>query len=70
MLSGYAKWTQYSVFESFLTAIQFPRLQTKIEKLVKPEEDSVRLYVLDAGAIKRTITSGSEIPGQEQTIVL
>ncbi|MCC5661684.1 CRISPR-associated endonuclease Cas2 [Nostoc sp. XA010] len=70
MLSGYGKWTQYSVFECFLTAIQFATLQTKIEKLVKPEEDSVRLYVLDAGAIKRTITYGSEIPRQEQTIVL
>ncbi|MEH2384067.1 MAG: CRISPR-associated endonuclease Cas2 [Nostoc sp.] len=70
MLSGYGKWTQYSVFECFLTAIQFATLQTKIEKLVKPEEDSIRLYVLDAGAIKRTITYGSEIPRQEQTIVL
>ncbi len=70
MLSGYGKWTQYSVFECFLTAIQFATLQTKIEKLVKPEEDSVRLYVLDASAIKRTITYGSEIPRQEQTIVL
>ncbi|MEH2005574.1 CRISPR-associated endonuclease Cas2 [Nostoc sp.] len=70
MLSGYGKCTQYSVFECFLTAIQFATLQTKIEKLVKPEEDSVRLYILDAGAIKRTITYGSEIPRQEQTIVL
>ncbi|MCC5653608.1 CRISPR-associated endonuclease Cas2 [Nostoc sp. XA013] len=70
MLSGYGKWTQYSVFECFLTAIQFATLQTKIEKLVNPQEDSVRLYVLDAGAIKRTITYGSEIPRQEQTIVL
>ncbi|MCC5626368.1 CRISPR-associated endonuclease Cas2 [Nostoc sp. CHAB 5715] len=70
MLSGYGKWTQYSVFECFLTAIQFATLQTKIEKLVNPQEDSVRLYILDAGAIKRTITYGSEIPRQEQTIVL
>lgn len=70
MLSGYGKWTQYSVFECFLTAIQFASLQTKIEKLVNPQEDSVRLYILDAGAIKRTITYGSEIPRQEQTIVL
>ncbi|OYD96415.1 CRISPR-associated endonuclease Cas2 [Nostoc sp. 'Peltigera membranacea cyanobiont' 210A] len=70
MLSGYGKWTQYSVFECFLTAVQFATLQTKIEKLVKPEQDSVRLYILDAGAIKRTITYGSEIPRQEETIVL
>ncbi|MDZ8108266.1 MAG: CRISPR-associated endonuclease Cas2 [Nostoc sp. DedQUE12a] len=70
MLSGYGKWTQYSVFECFLTAVQFATLQTKIEKLIKPEEDAVRIYVLDAGAVKKTITYGSEIPRQEQTIVL
>ncbi|MFN6569868.1 CRISPR-associated endonuclease Cas2 [Dendronalium sp. ChiSLP03b] len=70
MLSGYGKWTQYSVFECFLTSVQFVTLQTKIEKLIKPEEDSVRIYVLDASAVKRTVTYGSEIPRQEQTIVL
>ncbi|MBD2491799.1 CRISPR-associated endonuclease Cas2 [Aulosira sp. FACHB-615] len=70
LLSGYGKWTQYSVFECFLTNVQFATLQTKIEKLLKPEEDAVRIYVLDAGAVRRTITYGSEIPRQEQTIVL
>lgn len=70
MLSGYGKWTQYSVFECFLNAVQFTTLQTKIEKLIKPDEDAVRIYVLDAGAVKRTITYGSEIPRQEQAIVL
>lgn len=70
MLSGYGKWTQYSVFECFLTAVQFATLQTKIEKLIKTDEDAVRVYVLDAGSVKRTITYGSETPRQEQTIVL
>ncbi|MFB2934953.1 CRISPR-associated endonuclease Cas2 [Aerosakkonemataceae cyanobacterium BLCC-F154] len=70
MLSGYGKWTQYSVFECFLTTIQFVKLQQKIEKLIKPKEDSVRIYVLDAGSLKRTITYGSEEPRQEVAIVL
>ncbi len=70
LLSGYGKWTQYSVFECFLTAIQFIQLQHKIEKLIKPAEDSVRIYVLDAGSLKRTITYGSEQPRQETAIVL
>lgn len=70
MLSGYGKWTQYSVFECFLTTIQFVKLQQKIEKLIKPKEDSIRIYVLDAGSLKRTITYGSEEPRQEIAIVL
>jgi CRISPR-associated protein Cas2 len=70
LLSGYGKWEQYSVFECFLTAVQFAKLQIQIEKLIKPSEDSVRIYVLDAGAVKRTLTYGSEKPRQEEAIVL
>jgi len=70
MLSGYGKWTQYSVFECFLTAMQFVKLQQQIEKLVKPDIDSVRIYVLGAGSVKRTITYGSEKPRQDVTIIL
>lgn len=70
MLSGYGTWTQYSVFECFLTTIKFTEMQIKIENLIKPEEDSVRVYVLDAGSVKRTITYGSEKPRQEQVIIL
>jgi CRISPR-associated protein Cas2 len=70
MLSGYGKWTQYSVFECFLTAVQFAKLQTQMEKLVKPDEDSVRVYVLDAGSVRRTITYGSEKPRQDEVIIL
>jgi CRISPR-associated protein Cas2 len=70
MLSGYGKWTQYSVFECFLTAVQFAKLQIQMEKLVKPDEDSVRVYVLDAGSVRRTITYGSEKPRQDEVIIL
>ena len=70
MLSGYGKWTQYSVFECFLTAMQFAKLQIQLEKLLKPDEDSVRIYVLDAGSVKRTLTYGSEKPRQDESIIL
>jgi CRISPR-associated protein Cas2 len=70
LLSGYGKWTQYSVFELYLTAVQFVKLQQQIEKLIKPVEDSLRIYVLDAGAVRKTLTYGSEKPRQEETIIL
>jgi CRISPR-associated protein Cas2 len=70
LLSGYGKWTQYSVFECFLTAVQFAKLQIDIEKQIKPSEDSVRIYVLDAGSVKRTLTYGSDKPRQEAAIIL
>ncbi|MDF5712304.1 MAG: CRISPR-associated endonuclease Cas2 [Rhizonema sp. NSF051] len=70
LLSGYGKWTQYSIFECFLNAMQFAKLKIKIENLIKPIEDSVRIYVLDAGAVKKTITYGSDKPRQDETIIL
>lgn len=70
MLSGYGQWTQYSVFECFLTAVQFAKLQTQIEILIKPDEDSIRIYILDAGSVKRTMTYGSEKPRQTTAIIL
>ena len=68
LLSEYGKWTQYSVFECFLTAVQFVKLQ-QVEKLIKPVKDSVRMYVLGAGWVKPTITYGSQQPREERAIV-
>lgn len=70
LLCGYGKWTQYSVFECFLNAVQWAKLQQQLEKLIKPEEDSIRVYVLDANASKRIITYGSEKPRQEIMILI
>lgn len=70
LLSGYGKWTQYSVFECFLTTVQFAKLQIQVERLIKPNEDSVRIYVLDAGAVKKTIVYGSQKPRQDDAIIL
>ncbi|GAB4210600.1 MAG: CRISPR-associated endonuclease Cas2 [Coleofasciculaceae cyanobacterium] len=70
MLTGYGKRTQYSVFECFLTGMRFAQLKVKLEGLIKPAEDSVRIYVLDAGAVRKTITYGSEKPRQEETLIL
>ncbi len=70
LLSGYGKWTQYSVFECFLSGMQFAKLQTQMEILIKPVEDSVRVYVMDAGAVKKSLTYGSQKPRQESAIIL
>ena len=48
LLSGYGKWTQYSAFECFLTAVQFVKLQQQVEKLIKPVEDSVLMFWMRA----------------------
>lgn len=70
LLSGYGTWTQYSVFECFLSSLQFTKLQIQIERLIKPQEDSVRIYVLNHKAIKQTITYGSARPEKVDTMII
>ncbi len=50
--------------------MQFVKLQQQIEDLIKPETDSVRIYVLDTNAVKKAIAYGSQLPQQENTIIL
>ena len=45
------------------------KLQQQVEKLIKPVEDSVCIYVLGAGSVKRTITYGSQHRRDERAIV-
>ena len=69
-LTGYGTRKQYSLFECFLNAKQFVKMEHKLKELIKPSEDSVCIYVLDAGAIKRAIAYGTEPPRQESARIL
>jgi CRISPR-associated protein Cas2 len=70
LLSGYGQRTQYSLFECFLTNMQFVKLKQQIESLIKPNEDCLRIFVLEQNSIQRTITYGSAKPKLDSTIIL
>jgi len=46
ILKSYGQWMQYSVFECSLTDTQYAKLRSRLGKLIKPEEDSIRFYFL------------------------
>jgi len=46
MLKSYGQWMQYSVFECSLTATQYAKLRSRLSKVIKPDEDSIRFYFL------------------------
>lgn len=48
LLKSYGQWMQYSVFECEVTAAQYAKLRLRLEKLIKPETDSIRFYSLCA----------------------
>lgn len=69
-LSGFGRWTQYSLFECHLNAKELVALRGKLDRLLKPQEDSVRFYPLCAACLSKVETVGSDKPAEERTYIL
>ena len=65
LLQGYGKWTQYSVFECFLTGKQMVLLRARLEEYLIEEEDSVRFYPLCASCVSKVKTVGGAPPADD-----
>jgi CRISPR-associated protein Cas2 len=46
VLKSYGQWMQFSVFECDLSETEYARLRSRLSKLIKPEQDSIRFYFL------------------------
>ena len=62
LLLGYGKWTQYSLFECFLTRKQYVLLRAKLEEYLDSTQDSVRFYPLSADSLSKVETVGGTPP--------
>jgi CRISPR-associated protein Cas2 len=69
-LCGFGEWSQYSLFECFLTAKDLVKLQAKLEDILNPEEDSVRMYPLCKTCQKGIKTVGGAAPEEKVTYIL
>jgi CRISPR-associated protein Cas2 len=70
LLLGYGTWTQYSLFECFLTDKELLRLQSKLAKLLVAKEDSVRVYPLCASCVNKVATIGGPKPAEAVVFVV
>jgi CRISPR-associated protein Cas2 len=61
-LEGYGRRVQYSVFECFLSLDEMRELHQNIKRLLKLNEDNVRLYWLSETAVSQVLTWGSPPP--------
>ena len=57
-LEGYGRRVQYSVFECFMDLKKMKKLHEAIERRVKPDEDSVRLYWITRDSFERAMVIG------------
>ncbi len=69
-LCGFGQWTQYSLFECHLTGKELVALRGKLDKLLEPEEDSVRFYHICAACMAKAETIGSEKPAEKNIFIV
>ena len=67
ILMGFGQWTQYSLFECFLSRKEMIILQSKLRDHLVVTEDSVRFYPLCATCVEKVETIGGP-PPQEMVL--
>ena len=70
ILTGFGTWTQYSVFECFLTRKEMILLQAKLSEYLMADQDSVRFYSLCANCVTKVETVGDPPPEEELFFVV
>ena len=65
ILLGYGKWTQYSLFECFLSRKELVLLQAKLADHLVAQQDSVRFYPLCANCVSKVATVGGPPPADD-----
>jgi CRISPR-associated protein Cas2 len=69
-LCGFGQWTQFSLFECHLTDKQYLQLRQKLDRHLKPDQDSLRFYALCAACLAKVETVGGEKPSDAVTIIV
>lgn len=65
ILSGFGTWTQFSLFECFLSKKELVQLRAKLAKHLEDTQDSVRFYPLCANCIEKVETVGGSPPHED-----
>lgn len=67
ILKSYGQWMQYSVFECDLTETQYAKLRARLNRLIQPEQDSIRFYFLCRCCQAKVERIGGE-PVRDETV--
>ena len=70
VLSGFGTWTQYSLFECFLSKKELVLLKSKLAKHVEDTRDSVRFYPMCAACLDKVETVGGEPPKEDVLFIV
>jgi len=63
-LSGFGRWSQYSLFECYLSEKEYLQLRARLDKILEESSDSVRFYPLCGSCEAKIETVGSPPPSK------
>jgi CRISPR-associated protein Cas2 len=69
-LCGFGKWTQYSLFECYLTEKELVALRGRLDPILDAGKDNVRFYPLCAACAGKVETVGSEAPKADNVFII
>jgi CRISPR-associated protein Cas2 len=69
-LCGFGQWTQFSFFECFLSDKEMVALRHHLDKILKAEEDNLRIYQICSTCQAKTETIGSSPPQEDKVYLL
>ena len=70
ILLGYGTWTQYSLFECFLSKKELVLLKSKLAKHIEDTQDSVRFYPICASCLEKVETVGGNPPAEDVLFIV
>ncbi len=70
LLCGFGRWTQFSLFECYLSEKELVLLRAKLDKLLDSKTDNVRLYPLCQSCQGKVETIGSAKPHEDTVYLL
>ena len=69
-LCGFGQWTQFSFFECFLSDKEMVALRHRLDKILKADEDNLRIYQVCSACQAKTETIGSSPPQEDKVYLL
>ncbi len=70
VLCGFGTWTQYSLFECFLSKKELVLLKSKLARHLNDVQDSIRFYPLCANCLDKVETVGGQPPTEDVLFVV
>jgi CRISPR-associated protein Cas2 len=70
ILKGFGQWTEFSLFECFLTKKELLQMRAKLDSHLDPHQDRVRIYTICETCLTKIDTVGIPEPVEDTAYLI